>query len=82
MNMEAVVAWGDTECSLAGSKGGDVTRANHCSFSDFTLIDCLPLRFHTIFGRQQTDFGKEHTLSTSYKALDCLISPEPGRLLL
>lgn len=48
----------------------DVTRADHCSSSDFTLIDCLPLAVSCNFRRQQTDFGKEHTLSTSCKVLD------------
>src|SRR5271155_4359768 len=50
---------GGTECSLAGwgkAKEEDVTRADHCSSSDFTLIDCLPLAVSCNFRRQQTDF--------------------------
>src|SRR5271154_2207440 len=64
---------GGTEYSLVGwgkAKEEDVTRADHCSSSDFTLIDCLPLAVSCNFRRQQTDFGKEHTLSTSCKVLD------------
>jgi hypothetical protein len=85
MNVEAVVAWGGTECSLAGcgeSKGGRCYQSGSLQLQRLRLDRLFTSCCGFMQFSNKTDLGKEHTLSTSYKTLDRPISPEPVRLLL
>jgi hypothetical protein len=83
MNVKAVVAW-VAECSLAGwgeSKGGRCYQGGSLQLQRLGLD-----RLFTSCGGVMQFSNKptlaKNTLSTSYKALDRPISPEPVRLLL